>query len=277
MNQRRNFYSYLIDAAVFIFLEVAALIILAHNGEIQKLWLNRASHGFINYVWGKTEGVKYYFSLNKYNKELEIKNFHLEQEIRRYEQFMLSPSENKSDTIGRFSYTPARITKLSSNKQHNFIIINKGSNDGVKPQSGLITNKGIIGVIESVSKNYSYALSFMNEQLSVSARIKRDGPVGILKWTGKNYSSALLEGIPCHIPISVGDSLYTSGYSDLFPEDIPLGVCRSMDILNGATYSINVELFENFKALRSVTIVNNIDKEELQKLENTNITDYERN
>ena len=266
MNQRKNIFSYLINAAIFIILEVAALVILVNNGDLQKLWINKGSHAFINYVWGKTEGIKYYFSLKSYNKELEEKNFQLEQRLRRLNYIANTPIDTKIDTIGNFTYTPAIITKLSHNKQHNFFIINKGAKDGIEPQSGIITDKGAIGIIESVSTNYSYAISFTNKITSISARINKDGPVGILKWTGESYSTGLLEGIPCHIPIEKGDSIFTSGYSDLFPPNIPLGISSGLDILNGATYLINVDLFENYKSLRSITIVKNIHKEEILEL-----------
>ena len=64
-----------------------------------------------------------------------------------------------------------------------------------------------------------------------------------------------------------GDTVYTSGYSSIFPSDIPLGVLGEARIVNGATYEINVELLENFKALRYVTIVDNMAREEIKRLE----------
>ena len=39
------------------------------------------------------------------------------------------------------------------------------------------------------------------------------------------------------------------------------------EIVNGATYDIQIELFEDFGALRYVSIVENIGKEEINTLE----------
>ena len=61
-----------------------------------------------------------------------------------------------------------------------------------------------------------------------------------------------------------GDTIYTSGYSSIFPPDIPLGILGDAKIVNGATYEINVDLFEDFGALRYVTIVDNTAHEEMK-------------
>ena len=64
-----------------------------------------------------------------------------------------------------------------------------------------------------------------------------------------------------------GDTVYTRGYSSIFPPDIPLGVLGEARIVNGATYEINVDLFEDFGARRYVTVVDNTAQEEMKKLE----------
>ena len=64
-----------------------------------------------------------------------------------------------------------------------------------------------------------------------------------------------------------GDTVFTSGFSSIFPPDIPLGTTGESKIVNGATYEIQIELLEDFGALRYVTIVENLGKGEMQQLE----------
>ena len=64
-----------------------------------------------------------------------------------------------------------------------------------------------------------------------------------------------------------GDTVFTSGYSSIFPPDIPLGTIGKSKIVNGATYEIDVELFEDFGALRYVVVVENLGKDEMKELE----------
>ena len=64
-----------------------------------------------------------------------------------------------------------------------------------------------------------------------------------------------------------GDTVFTSGYSSIFPPDIALGTTGESKIVNGATYEIEVTLFEDFGSLRYVTIVENLGKDEIRRLE----------
>ena len=66
-----------------------------------------------------------------------------------------------------FSYTPATIVKMSRGRVHNYVILNKGSEDGILPQSGIITDRGVIGIVKSVSRHYSYGLTLMNPDVNV--------------------------------------------------------------------------------------------------------------
>jgi rod shape-determining protein MreC len=67
-----------------------------------------------------------------------------------------------------------------------------------------------------------------------------------------------------------GDTVYTSGFSSIFPADIPLGTAGTAKIVNGATYELEVTLFEDFAALRHVTIVDNLGRQEMTRLEEEN-------
>ena len=174
------------------------------------------------------------------------------------------PADN---VAGNFRYIPANIVKISNNTHHNYLIIGKGSEDGVSEGAGVITGKGAIGVIDAVSRNHSYARSFKNHEMNISARLGKEGAVGPMAWDGFSSSRAILSEIPHHVEFEKGDTVYTSGYSSIFPPDIPLGTAGEAKIVNGATYDIEVTLFEDFGALRYVTIVENIGKEEIEKLE----------
>jgi rod shape-determining protein MreC len=147
------------------------------------------------------------------------------------------------------------------------MIVNKGEEDGVEKGSGIITQQGAIGVVDAVSEHFSFVRSFQNHGMSISARLGREGASGPLSWDGIHTNKALLKEIPHHVEFQKGDTVYTSGYSSIFPADIPLGTAGDARIVNGATYDINIDLLEDFGALRYVTIVENIGKSEIEKLE----------
>ena len=267
--RRNSIITHIFNAAIFIILEVAALNMLSHNGAMQNVWFSKGMHAVMGTVWGGTEQIKDYFSLRKVNESLAVENHELRTRLAQYEAMEQEADENKliSDIAGGFRYIPASIMNISNNTQHNYMIIGKGSEDGVTTGSGVITGKGAIGVVDAVSSNYSYAISFKNHEMNISARLGKEGAVGPLSWDGKSRNGAILKEIPHHVEFEPGDTVFTSGYSSIFPPDIPLGTTGKSKIVNGATYEIEVTLFEDFGSTRHVTIVENLGKDEIKKLE----------
>ena len=108
----------------------------------------------------------------------------------------------------------------------------------------------------------------MNTGISISARLGNEGAVGPLTWDGVSMDGAVLKEIPLQYKYAPGDTVWTSGYSSLFPPDIPLGIAGQSRVVNGAVNEIDVDLFQNYSALRYVTVVSNSGREEILYLEN---------
>ena len=269
--RKGNIIKNIATAAIFIALEVAALAMLNNNGPLQNLWFSEAAHGFMGNVWGSTQKVKDYFHLKSANDSLALENHNLRVRLAQLENDLnasgINPKGDTPEKAAGFRYIHAHIEKISNNTQHNYMIIGKGSDDGVVVGAGVITGKGAIGIIDAVSENYSYARSFKNHGMSISARLGKEGVVGPLSWDGIRSNNAILSEIPHHVEFEKGDTVYTSGYSSIFPADIPLGTAGDAKIVNGATYEINIRLFEDFSALRYVTIVENLGRDEMKTLE----------
>ena len=103
--------------------------------------------------------------------------------------------------------------------------------------------------------------------MSISARLGKNGSVGSMSWDGMSRNRALLNEIPHHIELHEGDTVYTSGYSAIFPPQIPLGTIGKARIVNGATYEIEVTMLEDLESLRYAIIVNNVGRDEIKSLE----------
>jgi rod shape-determining protein MreC len=261
----------ILTAAVFIILEMAALHILGKNAQLQRLWIARGAHGFMGAVWGGTQRIKDYFSLRRTNEGLALENTRLMEENARMKELL---DARELDTMGLslkrqrgFRYLNAEVIKLSRNKQHNYLILSKGFEDGVSEKSGIITREGVIGIVDAVSAHYSYAFSFQNKDISISARLGEEGGTGLLVWDGQSSRGAILKEIPLQYKYHRGDTVYTSGHSLMFPPDVPLGVAGESKIINGATNEIQVTLFQDFTAIRYVTVVHNTAFDELEELE----------
>lgn len=269
--QKRNPISAIVTAVVFIILEAAAIAVLHYSNELQRNWISGAGHSAMAALWGGGEKVLGYFALASLNDSLAAENSRLAVQVRELED-RLSAIEHEGGSLpsartvtDRYRFTPAEIVKLSNNRQHNYIIIDKGSADGVRAGAGIVTEKGVVGIVENVSEHYSYGISFRNYNMSVSARLRKDGPIGPLSWDG--FRNATLEEIPHHLVSEMGDTVYTSGSSAIFPRDIPLGVTVGSHLKDGATYNLEVKLFQDFSRLKYVTVVTDTDAEEIESLE----------
>lgn len=261
----------IIGAAIFILMEIAALGMLSHSDTLQQTWISGFSHRLMAKTWGASENIRYYFSLRRVNDSLAEENASLQKQLR---SFLDRDHASVADSLASrlpatadFEYIPATIAKMSRNKQHNYIIIHKGSEDGIRPQSGIITNNGVVGIIDAVERHYSYGITLLNTGMNISARIGTEGAIGPLSWDGINEDGAVLKEIPLQYKYRMGDTVWTSGYSSIFPADIPLGVAGEAHVVNGAVNEIKVKLFQDFSALRYVTVVRGNDVEEILFLE----------
>ena len=253
--RRRTF----IAAAAFIVLEVAALCCLAYGSELRKTWLVRPFTGISATLWRMGDNVRGYLTLDKENERLIQDNAQLQSRILQLQAGRPAPSVP-------YTGQSAMVVTMTTGSQHNYIIIDRGSADGISEGDGIITARGAVGIVQATSEHYAFALSFANEKVVVSAKAGREGTVGSLTWTGLALNAALLGGIPVHKDIAPGDTVYTSGYSSIFPPDIPLGIVGQKRINNGSTAEYKVELFEDLSSLHSVTVVHNNAKKEIESL-----------
>jgi len=170
-----------------------------------------------------------------------------------------------------YRFSTARVINNSVNQQHNFITINKGRHDGVKPDMGVIANGQVVGLVTNVSENFSTVISLLNSRWKISAKIKRNDYFGSLSWDGKDYRRVQLNEIPYHVPVQNGDTVVSTGYSSSFPEGLIIGTISDFSIGTGSNfYKIEVMLAADFKNLVVVGLVENKQLNEIKQLESIN-------
>ena len=219
-------------------------------------------------LWRFGENTKAYFNLRETNSYLSEENNALRNAIEEARALIPEDTLFHTDVEKEYSYKSAKIVKNSTNKQHNYIVLNKGSKDGIENDMGVITSNGIVGVVHSVSKNYAYVTSFLNKSQSISAKIAKNNVFGPMEWSGNSSKKAILKEIPLHTEVEIGDTITSSGFSLIFPADIPLGKVSKIDDKGGTSLSLEVELFLNYSSIQYVTLVKNNRKDELDELMN---------
>ncbi len=211
---------------------------------------------------------KDYFNLVETNRKLSLENTLLKNQLQRVYRSDDLFFFGKKDTLHRQKYffTSARVISNTVTRMHNYLSLDKGSDQGIQPEMGVVCSEGIVGITNGVTRNFTSVLSVINLNFHVSAKLKKNDYFGTISWDGSDYRTVILNEIPYHVDVAKGDTIVTSGYSAIFPEGIPIGTVEEAAVENGSFYRIRVKLFTDFRHLTYVDVIRNLQKEEQQKL-----------
>ena len=213
----------------------------------------------------KFSSINQYLSLKEKNKILLNENVRIKNQLSRYN---LKKDINFVKHNDYYLFNSARVINNSVFKRNNFLTLNKGSKDGIKIGQGVVIKDGIIGIVKSVSKNYSLVISVLNKKTNVSIKFKKNNYVGSLKWNGYNYMKGEVKDVMNHIDISVGDTIVTSGYGTIFPKDIKIGVVSKVKNRDNSGYQkIEVNFLKDLNMIDFVYVVEAKNKLEIIKLQ----------
>tara|TARA_B100000795_G_scaffold74419_1_gene52798 strand:- start:60391 stop:61209 length:819 start_codon:yes stop_codon:yes gene_type:complete len=225
-----------------------------------------------NFFSGKVYTVKSnitgYFDLKKQNELLLEENSRLLMLSSRADVSQ-EPTPLDSTLSKNFEFTGARVINNVYAKTNNYITIDKGSIDSLEIDMGVITSKGLVGMINRVSAKYGRIQSILNTNSQINAQLKKSKHFGFLTWNTKNSNIVQLTEIPKLAPITIGDTIITGGNSSIFPKGILIGQIADYTIEDNDSYTIDVVLFNDMTNLSHVYIIKNKNKKEIIQLQST--------
>lgn len=228
--------------------------------------------GRVNSVYSE---VEYYFNLKKENEILASQNTELLASLP--ESFaapdssvtIITDTVNTKEEPRKYFYRKAKVVNNSVIFPHNYLTINRGSNQGVKPDMGVIGPNGIVGTVVNTSENFAVVMSLLHRQTSVSVKLKNTNEIGKVYWDGKDPDYVTMENVRRTAVVYAGDSVITSGFSLKYPENILVGTV--VDIIDedkaGSFLKLRLKTGTNFFNVNHVFVVENFQKEEQQRLE----------
>ena len=249
---------------LFILIEGFSIFLLLQNNNYQANKTIKFSTQYTSAIYYSTSSFYDYLALRKTNEYLIKENAKLHSLLQNGDSFNdTSLLQNKD-----FNYIASKIINNSVQKRNNFITLNKGSKSGIKNGMGVITNEGVIGIVHSVSENYSLVISLLHKKSATGIFLKKNMHTGILKWEGFDYKTATISDLPVHIPLNIGDTIITNSYSNIYPEGVNIGTISAFKKnTDDGFYTISVNLFEDFNSLRYVYIVHSTQSAEQLQLE----------
>ncbi|MCM1519802.1 MAG: rod shape-determining protein MreC [Lachnoclostridium sp.] len=275
MNELLKFIRKYSSWLLFAVYAVASCIMLFSTNPYQHHVFLSSASTVASGVYSLVGEVTSYFSLRDINDDLQRRNSDLELEIYRLkEQLRLRDESAYRDTmhvdsvLSRYDFIIAHVINNSTSRADNYITINKGRLDGVRPEMGVMDQNGIVGVVNITGDHTARLMSLLNTNFRISCKVKGQDHIGPLMWGGEDPSIAILEELPSHAVFHPGDTIVTSGYSTMFPEGVPVGT-----VIDGHRehddnfFALRVKLFTDFTTLSTVRIIDDHLSEELHMVE----------
>jgi len=257
------------NVIVFIILEIVAIVLIAQNSYYQSSHIVRWGNGIAG-RWHRTvSSVTGYFGLKSENEHLAAENAMLRAQLASsYISYTDSVFE-VNDTVyrQRYSYSEAQVIKSSYNLAKNYIMINKGVDQGIQTDMAVISPQGIVGVVVNCTHNFSTIMPVLHSDSRNSVKIPRTNSTGTLIWDGGDYRYATVVDIPKTHKLYKNDTIVTSGLANDFPEGIAVGYIEDFTVISGSGfYNIRIRLATDFSNLNHVYVVDNHFKAEQDAL-----------
>lgn len=254
---------------VFLLLLGLSLFLTIQSHSYHKSKFINSSNAVTGRVYQFANGIGKYFNLANENKVLLEENRMLKSIVHNLDvdttNYILKDSLILNE---HFKFRTANVYKNSYSQSANYLTINKGEKDSIKIDHGVITSKGIVGIIENTSKNFSSVLSILNTRSRINAQLKKTNHIGSLVWDTESAELAQLIDISKFAPVTIGDTIITGGQSTIFPKGILIGTIDSYKLdAGGDTYIVNVKLFNDMTNIGHVYVIENLQASEIKSLQ----------
>ena len=262
---------------MFILLEIVSVVLIYRNNAYQRSVIFSSGNIVTGYVASVSGSVLSYLNLRQANRELLDRNGQLEMEVLRLREAIAAMEADSArfsgfapDSTEQFRYKTitAQVVSKSVTQLSNYILIDKGAADGVKVDCGVVSRQGVVGVVCVVSERFAVVLPLLNPKSRLSCKVLRSNHFGSLVWDGRDVEYANLEELPRHVDFQKGDTIVTSGFSDLFPAGIVVGTVEDFRKQHDDNfYSLRVRLATDFRSLSNVRVIVNFDQEERRNIQ----------
>ena len=251
---------------LFLVLEVLCIVMLTSTQSFHRQKRINTTNDIVGKIYATGTDIGDYFRLGKINRQLAEENAMLRKELavvtdttQAYQEFI------SKDTI--YEFIPARVVNNTVNRPNNYILIDKGKADGIEKDMGVISTDGIVGIVTDVSQHYASIMSLLHSYSTISVRFKNNEHLANLHWGTTNYRYGIIDDIPTHLLLQKGDTVVTSSYSFIFPENLMAGtVMELIESPSGTLNKAKIQYATDFSSLKNVYVIHHTNKAELDSL-----------
>ncbi len=233
----RLFRRYRVDL-LFLFLMILGFYILHKTNSFQGMMINNFFINVSSSVNSRTKLVTDYFGLKSKNKKLT--------------QRIAQLQNHKDELKGANSFANAQVTYIDLNKQENYLIINRGSDQGINLKTLVVTpDNAVIGRVRHTTGTNSLVQTVLSTKFNLTAKLQ-DGTMGLTYWDGQKFGYVKMKNIPSYVKVAKGDKVVTSG-KGIFPEGVYIGVIDDISVDEATKfYIVDIKLSADFYKLDEV-------------------------
>lgn len=257
---------------LFLILGIFCLSLFFRHNNYQRTSYVNSANAVTGYLFRKYNTIQYYFHLKAVNDSLVRQNAYLLNQM--HSDFIMADTQaiKQIDTVyhRQYLYLPAQVINNSVNEPANYLTLYRGSRQGVEKGMGVVGPQGIVGIVRTVSPNYSVAMSLLNKDMRISAKLASTGNFGSVRWDISHADPryGILSDIPKNVPLHKGDSVITSGYSAIFPPGLLIGFVDGVKESPSSNFHIvRIHFATRFRNLQYVYLIKNNNAGEQKNLE----------
>ncbi len=268
MQQIFNFIFKNSSRLLFLLLLSVSLLLTIQSHSYHKSRIISSANFLTGGVYEKINNITEYLNLKTENDALALENARLKSILFNMKDTASVKKVENLKGVAPEDIVVSKVIHNTYNTHENFLTLNSGANDGVKPDMGVINSLGIVGIVDKTSPKYSTVVSILNVKSQINAKIKKSNHFGSLTWNGKSTGFVQLIDVPRLASVRKGDTIVTGGQSVIFPENINIGTIDKIYIDNKTNYyTLNIKLFNDMTNLGHVYIIKSKDRDEVNNLE----------
>jgi rod shape-determining protein MreC len=253
---------------LFLLLLITSLTLTIQSHSYHRSTMVNTANTLTGNVYEQENKVKSYFNLRSENDKLAKENALLKKILFNQKDSTTVLKKDSLKGYDKIEVIQSKVINNTYNTSENYITINGGAKQGIKPDMGVVSSQGIVGIIEKTSGKYATILSVLNMKSQINAKVKKTNHFGSLIWDGKNAGYVQLIDVPRLASVKKGDTIVTGGRSTIFPENIPVGIIDRIYTDTKTNYfTLNVRLFNDMTNLNNVYVISNKEAFEINKLE----------
>ncbi len=209
-------------------------------------------------------------SLRQENAELSAENANLQTEIIALRQQvseieLLAALLDFARARPENAYQAATVIGQDPSPFLHYVMINRGSDDGIRRGMPVVAQQGLVGRVAQVTANAARVELITDPAVQVSVRLQPSDVDGVL--VGSITGDLIIDLIPLDATVNPGDLVFTSGIGGAYPGNILIGQVSNVSQEATALFqTANVQPIVDFTRLEILLVIVNFEPVDLTPL-----------